>query len=245
MRLKGKVALITGGAGGIGEETAYVFAKEGADIIIADYDEKGYEVAEKVKALGVNSLFIQVNVADNESVKEMMRQAILDFPKIDILINNAGITRDAMLKKLSVEDWQKVVDVNLSGVFYCTQNVLPYMLEQGSGSIINTSSVVGVHGNVGQTNYAATKSGLIGMTKTWAKELGPKGIRVNAVAPGFIDTAMVATVPEPVLEKLIASVPLRRLGKPGDIAHAYLFLASDEASYINGTVLEVTGGLVL
>lgn len=247
MRLKDMVSIITGGAGGIGKVAAKLFASEGSRVIIADYDAAlGEQVAEKIASqTGASCLFVQVNVADPDSVQQMVQQVMDEFGKIDVLINNAGITRDAMLKKLTVEDWQRVLDVNLSGVFYCTQAVLPYMVEQGRGSVINTSSIVGLQGNIGQTNYAATKSGIIGLTKTWAKELGPKGIRVNAVAPGFIATSMVTSVPEKILEQLRANVPLRRLGQPEDIAQAYLYLASDESSYVNGTILQVDGGLVI
>lgn len=246
MRLKDKVAIITGGANGIGRETAITFAKEGARIVIADFDAiSGEELVNQLHEQEAEAHFQQVDVSKQESVLEMVAGAIKAFGKIDILINNAGITRDAMLRKLTVEQWQQVIDVNLSGVFYCTQAVIPYMLEQESGKIINTSSIVGINGNLGQTNYAATKAGLIGMTKTWAKELGRKGINVNAVAPGFIETSMVATVPEKVLNQLIERVPLQRLGKPSDIANAYLFLASAESDYVNGTVLQVDGGVVI
>lgn len=247
MRLKDTVSIITGGAGGIGQVAAKLFASEGSRVIIADYDVAlGEQVAEEIASqTRASCLFVQVNVADPDSVQQMVQQVMDEFGKIDVLINNAGITRDAMLKKLTVQDWQRVLDVNLSGVFYCTQAVLPHMVEQGRGSVINTSSIVGLQGNIGQTNYAATKSGIIGLTKTWAKELGPKGIRVNAVAPGFIATSMVTSVPEKILEQLRANVPLRRLGQPEDIAQAYLYLASDESSYVNGTILQVDGGLVI
>jgi 3-oxoacyl-[acyl-carrier protein] reductase len=246
MRLKDKVAIITGGANGIGRETAFTFVREGASVVIADFDAKtGENVVSELKNEGGNVIFQQVNVADQNSVLEMVNGAVQAFGKIDILINNAGITRDAMLKKLTAEQWQQVIDVNLSGVFYCTQAVIPYMTEQGSGKIINTSSIVGVHGNIGQTNYAATKAGVIGMTKTWAKELGRKGINVNAVAPGFVETGMVVKVPEKVIQQMVEKVPLQRLGKPRDIANAYLYLASNESDYVNGTVLEVNGGMVI
>lgn len=246
LRLKDKVAIITGGANGIGRETAITFAREGAKLIIADFDTvSGEELVTQLKEQGVQAHFEQVDVSKQESVLQMVAGSINAFGKIDILINNAGITRDAMLKKLTTEQWQQVIDVNLSGVFYCTQAVLPHMLEQESGKIINTSSIVGLNGNLGQTNYAAAKAGLIGMTKTWAKELGRKGINVNAVAPGFIETNMVATVPEKVLNQLIERVPLQRLGKPSDIANAYLYLASTESDYVNGTVLQVDGGVVI
>jgi 3-oxoacyl-[acyl-carrier protein] reductase len=189
--------------------------------------------------------FFQVNVADRDSVDSMVEQVRSVYGNIEILVNNAGITKDAMLSKMTVEDFQKVIDVNLTGVFHCTQAVLPSMIENGRGRIINTSSVSGIYGNVGQTNYAATKAGVVGMTKSWAKELGRKGINVNAVAPGFIETGMTAKVPEKVLNQMKQMVPLARLGKPEDIANAYLFLASDESNYVNGTVLHVDGGIMM
>jgi 3-oxoacyl-[acyl-carrier protein] reductase len=246
MRLQGKVAVITGGGNGIGRETAFVFAREGARVAVADYDAaSGEAVVQELRAGGSDAIFVQVNVSDWDSVQAMVGTVAAQFGGIDILVNNAGITQDAMLLKMTVEQWQRVVDVNLNGVFYCTKAAAPYMTQQGRGKIINTSSVVGVHGNIGQTNYAATKAGVIGMTKTWAKELGFKGVNVNAVAPGYVETGMVAKVPEKVLAMMVEKVPLRRLGVPGDIANAYLFLASDESNYVNGTVLEVNGGLVI
>ncbi|WP_066067546.1 3-oxoacyl-ACP reductase FabG [Neobacillus soli] len=246
MRLKEKVAIITGAAGGIGLTAAEVFAREGAKVAMADFNvEQGEARARELQEKGYEVSFFQVNVADRGSVDEMVEKVRGSYGKIDILINNAGITRDAMLSKLSVEDFQTVLDVNLTGVFHCTQAVLPAMIANGRGKIINTSSVSGVYGNVGQTNYAATKAGVVGMTKTWAKELGRKGINVNAVAPGFIETGMTAKVPEKVLAQMMQMVPLARLGKPEDIANAYLFLASDESNYVNGTVLHVDGGIMM
>jgi 3-oxoacyl-[acyl-carrier protein] reductase len=246
VRLKDKVAIVTGAGNGIGRETVLLFAKEGAKVIIADFaEEAGKSVLQEVKDQGGEAIFQKVNVASQESVNEMVEAAVEAYGTVDILVNNAGITRDGMLTKLEAEDWQKVIDVNLSGVFYCTQAVVPHMIEKGKGKIISTSSVSGIYGNVGQTNYAATKAGVVGMTKTWAKELGRKGINVNAVAPGFIETGMVAAVPEKVIEKVIAKVPMQRLGKPSDIAQAYLYLASEESDYVNGTTLHVDGGIVL
>ncbi|WP_108670478.1 3-oxoacyl-ACP reductase FabG [Peribacillus acanthi] len=246
MRLNDKVAIITGGANGIGWEAVQVFLREGASVAIADFDEaNGSERLSSLQEYRKNVAFFQVNVADRASVDSMVERVLQRFGKIDILINNAGITRDAMLTKLSVDDFQKVLDVNLTGVFHCTQAVVPAMIDQGRGKIINTSSVSGVYGNVGQTNYAAAKAGLIGMTKTWAKELGRKGINVNAVAPGFVATGMVETVPEKVIHQLTSTIPLQRLGKPEDIANAYLFLSSDESNYVNGTVLHVDGGIMM
>ncbi|MBS8262999.1 3-oxoacyl-ACP reductase FabG [Mesobacillus boroniphilus] len=246
MRLKDKVAIITGGANGIGLAAAKTFASEGARVAMADFDEEtGSKRAAELSAEGYEVAFFQVNVADRASVDSMVQNVLSHFGKIDILINNAGITRDGMLHKLAVEDFQKVVDVNLTGVFNCAQAVVPALVQQGSGRIINTSSVSGIYGNVGQTNYAATKAGVVGMTKTWAKELGRKGINVNAVAPGFIETGMTAAVPDKVIEQMKMLVPLGRLGLPEDIANAYLFLASDESKYINGTTLHVDGGIMM
>lgn len=246
MRLKNKVALITGAANGIGLTAAEVFAKEGAKVAMADFDaEQGEKRAQELREKGYEVSFIQVNVAQRSSVDEMVEKVREVYGTIGVLINNAGITRDGMLSKLTVEDFQAVLDVNLTGVFHCTQAVLPSMIENGKGKIINTSSVSGVYGNVGQTNYSATKAGVVGMTKTWAKELGRKGINVNAVAPGFIETGMTAKVPEKILDQMKQMVPLARLGKPEDIANAYLFLASDESNYVNGTVLHVDGGIIM
>ncbi|MEH7108761.1 3-oxoacyl-ACP reductase FabG [Bacillus sp. JJ1764] len=246
MRLQEKVAIITGAANGIGLKAAEIFAREGAKVAMADFNkEQGEERASELRAQGYEVRFFQVNVSDRQSVDSMIEQVIDQYGDIEILINNAGITRDAMLAKLTAEDFQTVLDVNLTGVFHCTQAVLPSMIAKGKGRIINTSSVSGVYGNVGQTNYAATKAGVVGMTKTWAKELGRKGITVNAVAPGFIETGMTAKVPEKILNQMKQMVPLARLGKPEDIANAYLFLASDEANYINGTVLHVDGGIMM
>lgn len=244
MRLEGKVALITGGAKGIGQKTAEAFLREGAKVIIADYDEQAGQSVIKELGNSDNINFIKVDVTSSKQVEQMVSVAKDSFGKIDILINNAGITIDGFLTKMTDDAWEKVLAVNLTGVFKCTKAVVPLMMEQGSGVILNASSVVGVYGNIGQTNYAATKSGVIGMTKSWAKEFGPKGIRVNAVAPGFIVTDMTAKVPQKVLDMMESKTPLNRLGYPEDISAAYLYLASDEASFVNGVVLNVDGGLV-
>ncbi|MRG87235.1 3-oxoacyl-ACP reductase FabG [Salinibacillus xinjiangensis] len=245
-RLQDQVAIITGAANGIGLESAKTFLREGAKVVLADFDEEtGKQREQELKGEGMDCLFVQVNVADRNSVDAMVKTAVDYFGQIDILINNAGITRDAMLSKMDPEQFQQVIDVNMTGVFHCTQAVLPHLIHQGKGKIINTSSVSGAYGNVGQTNYAAAKAGLIGMTKTWAKELGRKSINVNAVAPGFTETSMVESVPEKVIDSLKQQVPMNRLGKPADIANAYLFLASDESDYINGHVLHVDGGIMM
>lgn len=246
MRLKDKVAIITGAANGLGHEAAVLFAKEGAKVALADFDEEvGTKRAEDLMNDGYEVTFFHVDVADQNSVTKMVTAVMEKYKQIDILINNAGITSDAMLTRLDANKFQEVIDVNLLGVFYCTQVVAPIMSQQGKGKIITTSSVSGVYGNIGQTNYAASKAGVIGMTKTWAKELGRRGICVNAVAPGFIETSMVKSVPENILAEIIKKVPLGRLGKPSDIAHAYLYLASDESDFVNGTVLHVDGGIVM
>lgn len=244
MRLHDKVALITGAASGIGKATAHLFARNGAKLVIADFDEElGMATVEELRQVGAEAEFVKVNVSNLYDVQQMVDAAVKRFSRIDVLVNNAGIVRDGLLTKLDPAHWDQVVAVNLTGVFYCTQAVARVMVPQGHGVILNAASVVGLYGNIGQTNYVATKSGVIGMTKTWAKELGPKGIRVNAVAPGFIMTGMTEQMPAKVLDAMKEKTPLRRLGQPEDIAHAYLFLASDEASFINGAVLSVDGGL--
>ncbi len=245
MRLQGRVAIVTGGAGGIGKETAELFAREGARVAIWDFDDSGSEVAAAIAKDGGQAIFVKTDVSRAEDVEQALEKTEKDLGPVEILINNAGITRDGFLTKMDLENWQKVMDVNLTGIFNCARVVAPGMMERQSGVIINSSSVVGVYGNVGQTNYSATKSGVIGMTKTWSKELGKKGVRVNAVAPGFVATPMTDKVPEKILDKMKGSTPLGRLGQPRDIAQAYLYLASEEASFVNGAVLQVDGGLVL
>lgn len=245
-RLEGKIAVITGASGGIGRAAAEKFIAEGATVVIWDVnEEKGRQTAEALVASGGKASFLKVNTADYEAVAEATRQTVALFGRIDILVNNAGITRDATLKKMTPEQWQQVIDVNLTGVFNCTKHVAEVMTAQEYGRIINTSSVVGLYGNFGQTNYVATKAGVIGMTKVWARELGRKGITVNAVAPGFIATEMVLTVPEKILNAMKEKTPAGRLGTPEDVANAYLFLASDEASYISGAVISVDGGMTV
>jgi 3-oxoacyl-[acyl-carrier protein] reductase len=244
-RLKDKVAIITGGSRGIGKTTVDKFLREGARIAIWDIDESaGTALSESYVAQGFDCKFYQVNTIDFKAVEQATKAVVADFGGIDILINNAGITRDASMKKMTPEQWQSVLDVNLTGVFNCTKNVFPFMMERGGGRILNASSIVGLYGNFGQSNYVATKAGLIGLTKTWAREFGRKGITVNAVAPGFINTEMIQTIPEEIINGIKKSIPMARLGEPEDIANVYAFLASDEASYISGTVISVDGGLV-
>ena len=243
-RVKDKVIIITGGAGGIGKETAKLLAKEGAKVVIFDINEDRLTEAKKeIEKYGIVKA-IKADVTDFKSVSDAVNKIYEKFGKIDVLINNAGITRDGFLSKMDLEDWNKVIAVNLTGVFNTTKAVVPYMLERGKGNIISISSVVGVYGNIGQTNYAASKAGIIGMTKTWAKELGRKGIRANAVAPGFIKTEMTAKVPEKVINIMIEKTPLGRMGEPEDVANLLLFLSSDESSFINGQVIGVDGGLI-
>ena len=244
-RFENKVVLITGGAAGIGKATTELFAAEGASVHIWDLNEAaGTALLTALTEAGQKAAFRKVNVAEYEDVKSGIEAIIAADGKLDVLINNAGITMDKTLVKMDPATWQKVIDVNLTGVFNCTQIAAPYMIEKGTGVILNASSVVGLYGNFGQTNYVATKAGVIGMTKTWSRELGRKGIRVNAVAPGFIATEMVQQMPEKVIEMMVSKVPLGRMGKPEDIAHTYAFLASDHAAYITGTVISVDGGII-
>ena len=245
-RLLGKVSLITGAAQGIGLATALKFAKEGAIVIVCDIKQAAVDSAvQQCQALGVQALGFVVDVTQRDMVDATVKAVLNKFGRIDVLVNNAGITQDARLQKMTLEQFDRVIDVNLRGVFHCAQAVTDSMVTQGSGVILNASSVVGIYGNFGQTNYAATKFGVIGFTKTWSRELGPKGIRVNAVAPGFIETPILSTIPDKVIHEMKDRVPLKRLGQPEDIANVYAFLASDEAAYINGTVIEVAGGLTL
>ncbi len=244
-RLQGKVAIITGAAQGIGYATARKFLNEGATVIACDISKGSIDAA--LPSLSGRGTIdgVVVDVTVRGQVDAMTAAVVQRHGRIDILINNAGITLDARLQKMTEDQFDRVIAVNLKGTYNCAQSVLDTMVKQASGVILNASSVVGIYGNFGQTNYAASKFGVIGFVKTWARELGPKGIRCNAVAPGFVATHILDTIPEKVLEQLTERVPLRRLGTPEDIANVYAFLASDEASYINGAVIEVSGGLTV
>lgn len=247
MKLEGKVALVTGASRGIGREIALRLAKEGANVAVnyAGSETKAYEVVEEIKQLGRDAFAIQCNVAESESVTKMVKQTIERFGSLDILVNNAGITRDNLLMRMKEEEWDDVIDINLKGVFLCTKAVSRQMMRQRSGRIINIASIVGVSGNPGQANYVAAKAGVIGLTKTTAKELAARGITVNAVAPGFISTDMTDQLPEDVKEEMLKIIPLGRFGEPTDIAHIVAFLASEESAYITGQTIRVDGGMVI
>lgn len=246
MKLFDNVAIITGAAQGIGKATALKFAREGATVIACDLDAAGVAaVAAECRAGGSTAEGYAVDVTSRDDIETLVRFVCKKYGRIDTLVNNAGITRDARLQKMTEQQFDDVIDVNLRAVFFLSQAVADCMAVVGKGVILNASSIVGIYGNFGQTNYSAAKFGVIGFTKTWSRELGPKGIRVNAIAPGFVETPMIATVPDEVLDKMRSQVPLRRLGRPEEVANLYAFLASDEASYINGAVIEVSGGLVI
>lgn len=246
MGLQGKVAVVTGAAQGIGRAIAEALARDGADVAVADLDSgRSQEAVAAVQRLGRRALNVKVNVAEWNDAKAMAEQVIKEWGKIDILVNNAGITRDGLLLRMKEEDWNLVLQVNLNGTFHCTKAVLQPMTKQRHGRIINIASIVGVMGNVGQANYAASKAAVIGFTKTVAREYASRAITVNAVAPGFIDTAMTQGLSSDVKDVLQKQIPLGRLGQPEDIAAAVRFLASDEAAYITGQVLHVNGGMLM
>jgi len=245
-RMKDKVCVVTGGGRGIGKSIVEKFAEEGAKIVFA-LDMNQEILSQLQNQLGENVRGYLLDVTDRPSIEEFVKKVKEEFGRIDVLVNNAGITKDALIGKMQEEDWDKVLEVNLKGVFNMTQFVSNLMLENGKGSIVSISSIVGERGNVGQTNYAASKGGVISMTYTWAKEFARKGanIRVNAVAPGFIKTPMTEKIPEKVLENIKSKITLGRMGEPEEVANAVLFLASDEASYVTGHILDVNGGTVL
>ena len=238
-----KTAIVTGAGRGIGKATAAQFVREGATVVIAEFDDTtGRNCADE---LGENAIFHKTDVSDEKSVTALFDYVMSEFGKLDILVNNAGILADSTLKKLDSDQFDAVLNVNLRGTYLCGKAAAGIMMEQGNGVILNAASVVAHHGNFGQTNYVASKAGVIGMTKVWARELGKEGIRVNAIAPGFIKTGMTAGMPENIIQMMEGKVPLKRWGEPEDVANAYTFLASDEASYITGTVLNVDGGVVV
>ena len=243
--LNGKTALITGAARGIGKALALRFAAEGANIAFTDLviDENGKQTEDEIKALGVKCIGYASNAADYTQTEEVVKKVHEDFGSIDVLVNNAGITKDGLMMRMSEGQWDAVINVNLKSAFNFIHAVLPIMMRQKSGSIINMASVVGVHGNAGQSNYAASKAGLIALAKSIAQEVGSRGIRANAIAPGFIETAMTAALPESVREEWCKKIPLRRGGKPEDIAEVAVFLASDMSSYVTGQVIQVDGGM--
>ncbi|MCC6868663.1 MAG: 3-oxoacyl-ACP reductase FabG [Burkholderiales bacterium] len=246
MRLESKVSIITGAGQGIGQATALKFAKEGAKVAVCDINmEKVAETVRLLKEMGGEAIGFKVDVTDKDSIAAMIQGVMAKWGRIDTLVNNAGIVQDAQFKKMSEDQFDRVIDVNLKGVYNCTKAVVDIMLQQNSGVILNASSIVGIYGNFGQTNYAATKFGVIGMVKTWARELGRKGIRANAICPGFVETPILATMPEKVVRMMEDRVPMGRLARPEEIANTYAWLASDEASYINGAVIEVSGGVTI
>jgi len=246
MRLVDKVSIITGAGSGIGHATAVKFAREGAKVAVCDInDAAARKVAKEINDDGGEAMHFHVDVTNKESIARMVDGVVAKWGRIDTLVNNAGVVQDAQLKKMTDEQFDQVIDVNLKGVYNCTRAVVDIMLNQHSGCILNASSIVGIYGNFGQTNYAASKFAVIGMMKTWARALRNKGIRANAICPGFIETPILASIPDKVIKMMEEKVPLGRLGKPEEIANTYAWLASDEASYINGAVIEVSGGCTI
>ncbi|MGG1630529.1 3-oxoacyl-[acyl-carrier-protein] reductase [Rossellomorea sp. NRS-1567] len=247
MNLEGKVALVTGASRGIGREIALELAREGCNVAVnySGSEAKANEVVDEIKGLGREAIAVQCNVSDSDAVQAMVKETIGQFGSVDILVNNAGITKDNLLMRMKEAEWDDVININLKGVFLCTKAVTRQMMKQRSGRIINISSIVGVSGNPGQANYVAAKSGVIGLTKTTAKELAPRGITVNAIAPGFISTDMTAQLPEDVSNEMLKQIPLSRFGDPRDIAKVVTFVASESASYMTGQTLHIDGGMVM
>ena len=246
MKLVGKVALVTGAAQGIGKAVALLLARNGADMVVSDINlEKAEETAKEVQTLGRKALAIKVDVAKLGDVEKMVEGILAQFGKVDILVNNAGIARDKLILRMTEEDWDAVLNINLKGTFNCTKAVVRHMSKQKSGKIVNIASVVGEMGNAGQGNYAASKAGVIGFTKTIAREFAQRGINVNAIAPGYIETPMTDALPEKAKEELKRLIPMDRLGRPEDVAEAVLFLVSEASSYITGQVLNVNGGIYM
>ncbi|WP_318504825.1 3-oxoacyl-[acyl-carrier-protein] reductase [Bacillus sp. T3] len=247
MKLQGKAVLVTGASRGIGREIALELARQGANVAVnySGSEARALEVVAEIQALGCEAFAVQCDVANSDSVTEMVKSAIERFGKLDILVNNAGITRDNLLMRMKDDEWDSVINTNLKGVFLCTKAVTRQMMKQRSGRIINIASIVGVSGNPGQANYVAAKAGVIGLTKTAAKELASRGITVNAVAPGFITTDMTDKLTEEVKEAMLSQIPLARFGEPGDIAKVVTFLASEDSRYMTGQTLHVDGGMVM
>ncbi|MEL3972387.1 3-oxoacyl-[acyl-carrier-protein] reductase [Rossellomorea oryzaecorticis] len=247
MNVNGKVALVTGASRGIGREIALELAREGANVVVnySGSEARANEVVDEIKSMGREAVAIQCNVADSDSVQSMVKETISQFGALDILVNNAGITKDNLLMRMKENEWDDVININLKGVFLCTKAVTRQMMKQRSGRIINISSIVAVSGNPGQANYVAAKSGVIGLTKTAARELAPRGITVNAIAPGFISTDMTDQLPEDVRNEMLKQIPLNRFGDPKDIAKVVSFMASESSSYMTGQTLHIDGGMVM
>lgn len=246
MKLKDKISLVTGSARGIGREIALNFAKEGSDIVVCDVDlEAAQNTQKEIEALGRRALSFKVDVTNLKEIEDMVNLTLDKFSKIDILVNNAGITKDNLILRMSEQDWDQVLFINLKGAFNCTKVVSRYMLKSRFGRIVNIASIIGIIGNAGQANYAASKGGLIALTKSLAKEFSSRNINVNAVAPGFIETPMTAKLPEDYRKQMLNNIPLGRFGKPQDVAKACLFLACPESDYITGQVIVVDGGMVM
>jgi len=246
-KLDGKTAVVTGASRGIGRAIALQLAKEGANVVVnfSGSEQKAAQVVEEIQGLGAQAIAVQANISDSESVQQLMNASLEQFGSIDILVNNAGITRDNLLMRMKEDEWDDVINTNLKGVFLCTKVVTRQMMKQRAGRIINISSIVGVMGNAGQANYVAAKAGVIGLTKTVARELASRNILVNAIAPGFITTEMTETLPEDVKSSMLSQIPLAKLGQPEDIAKAVVFLASDDASYMTGQTLHIDGGMYM
>lgn len=242
--LKGQVAIVTGGARGIGQGIAELFAEEGANVVIWDLLDVGEETAANIRSAGGSAIFQKVSVTDREQIADAVSKVIAQYGRIDILINNAGIVKDRSFLKMSNDEWDAVINVNLTGIFNCTKAVAPHMVEAKYGRIVSASSVNGILGAYGQTNYSATKAGIIAFTRSLAKELGKHGITVNAVAPGFVKTDMTATIPEEMFQGIEKQIPVKRAGTPKELAHAYLYLASPQSGFTNGHTMSVNGGII-
>ena len=246
MNLDGQIAIVTGGAQGIGKAIVQVLIQSGADVVVADMNlDRARETVSELEVSGRRLMAVGVNVAESKQVTEMVDRVVKEWGRLDILVNNAGITRDGLLLRMSEEDWNRVMDVNLKGTFHCTKAVLPFMIRQRRGRIVNIASIVGAMGNAGQANYAASKAAVIGFTKSAAREYASRGITVNAVAPGFIDTALTQNLSQEVRDLLLKQIPLARLGTAMDVAYAVRFLISEEAGYITGQVIHVNGGMLM